>query len=142
MTRAEEINVKIVYEIPDTRDPRLVRFRMCPPSLPSSRLHTRKLYVPYASPLSPAPFRSSLLFSNYSATMTSLNVARHSCEPVRAATPSRERRRLCTVQPGWRTFDPNILHAGCAKRSAGRLIEIEGGPPPPGFRVDLLLKPV
>lgn len=62
--------------------------------------------------------------------MTSLNdVARHSREPVWRATPSRET-RLCTVQPGWRTFDPNILHAGCTKSSAGRLIEIEGGPPP------------
>lgn len=53
---------------------------------------------------------------------------------IRLYSYSRERRRLCTVQPGWRTFDPNILHAGCTE-SAGRLIEIEGGlllsaPPP------------
>lgn len=81
-------------------------------------------------------FLASSPFYNYSATMTSLNVAPHSYDPVRDATPVREREGrkrdggCCTVQPGWRTFDPDILHAGCAARPAGRLIEIEGEHPP------------
>lgn len=91
MTRVKEINVKIVYEIPDTRDPRLVRFRA---PLAPVRLHDRGLHISGLTLLLPSPLPShlfsSLLFSNCSATMTSLNVARHSYEPVRAATPSRE----------------------------------------------------
>jgi len=51
MTRAEEINVKIVYEIPDTRDPRLIRSRD-PLTILLLRLHSRKLHISQALPSS------------------------------------------------------------------------------------------
>lgn len=126
MTRAEEINVKILYEILDTRDPRLVRSRDPPHSLPPW-LHSRKLHISSFTLLLPP--RSLLLFNNYSTTMTSLNVARHSREPVRVATPSRKTAALhgaIWLAHLW------PQHPACRLReevSAGRLIEIEGGPP-------------
>ena len=68
MTRAEEINVKIVYEIPDTRDPRLIRSRDPLTPLPplSLRLHTVGSYTSQALPSSSS---SRLATRSFSATI-------------------------------------------------------------------------
>lgn len=133
MTRAEEINVKIVYEIPDTRDPRLVRSRDPSHSLPP-RLHGRKLHISSLapSPTPPAPVAQLAPFQRlFNDHDQSQRRSRHSCEPVRGELPPRERERdgsaRCNLVGA--PLTPDILHAGCAKSSAGRLIEIEGGPP-------------
>jgi len=136
--RVEEINVKIVYTRFRTRvtrdDPAL---SVSPPS--SARWpggYVQALPFFSLNFFLVRPSRNSILqqqpFSNHDQSQP---VAPRSYDPVREATPgerTRGRNRdggSCTVQPDWRTFDPDSLHAGCTTRPAGCLIEIEGEHP-------------
>lgn len=75
--------------------------------------------------------RSSLFFNNYSATMTSLNVAPQFLRSSSGSWTNPERGDgSCTVQSGWCPFDPNILHAGCVEARSARAFNRNRRRPP------------
>jgi len=137
--RVEEINVKIVYtrfRTRVTRDDPVRSLRSSPSSARRPGGYVQALPFSSLNFFLVRPSRNSVLYNNRSATMTSLNVVPRSYEPLPRSYPPGKRARgrnrgggSCTVQPDWRTFDPDSLHAGCTTRPAGCLIEIEGEHP-------------